>query len=151
MSIIWCTIGVSGIEALDSSALDVDPQDLGVGLDGHPGLHRLLAHDRAGAQRVDHAGAGGEEPAEEQLLVDVGHELLDLVRSDQLDRLDPPGLGRGHPPGQLLHPLRCARDLDPAALDEHVEVLVLAHALERQRGHLLGVVDGEDEVRRVPG
>src|SRR3984885_7333993 len=60
-------------------------------------------------------------------------------------------LGRGHPPGQLLHPLRRARPLDPAALDEHAEVLVLAHALERQRRHLLGVVDREDEVRRVSG
>ena len=49
--------------------------------------------------------------------------------------------------------MRCcvAGDLDPAALDEHAELLVLAHALERQRGHLLRVVDREDEVRGVAG
>ena len=92
MSIIWCTIGVSGIEApaiagdprapaaagdheavgievaprgpdaFDRAALDVDPEHLGVGRDRHAGLAlAAFPHDRAGAQRVDHAGAGGEE------------------------------------------------------------------------------------------
>ena len=44
-----------------------------------------------------------------------------------------------------------AGDLDAAALVVDVELLVLAHALQRQRGHLLVVVDREDEVRGVAG
>ena len=52
---------------------------------------------------------------------------------------------------QLLQALLGARDLDAAALREDAELLVLAHALERELRHLLRVVDREDEVRRVAG
>ena len=38
---------------------------------------------------------------------------------------------------ELLHPLRRAGDLDPAALGEDAQLLVLAHAVERERRHLL--------------
>src|SRR6185295_7703764 len=41
--------------------------------------------------------------------------------------------------------------LDAARPREHVEFLVLAYAVERQRGHLTRVVDREDEVRGVTG
>ena len=42
------------------------------------GVDPPLAHDRAGAQRVDDADARGVEAAEDDGLVDVGDELLDL-------------------------------------------------------------------------
>ena len=69
----------------------------------------------------------------------------------QRGRLDPPRLGRHHAPVELLHTRLGPRDLDPAALEVDVELLVLAHALLGQRRHLLGVVDREDEVGRVSG
>jgi hypothetical protein len=78
-------------------------------------------------------------------------QLPDLLRGQQRDRLDPPGLGRDHPAGELLHPPLGAGDLDPAALDVDIELLVLAHALQRQGRHLLGVVDREDEIGCVSG
>ncbi len=64
----------------------------------------------------------------------IPHDLADAIRR-----------------GELLHALGRPRDLDAAALDEDAELLVLTHALERQQGHLLGVVDREDEVRCVAG
>ncbi len=116
-----------------------------------PASMRAFAHDRPGAERVDDAGARREEPADDQLLVDEGDFVLDLLRGEHLDRFDAPRPGRHDAPAQFLHPLLGPRDLDPAALDEHPEILVLAHALERQQRHLLRVVDREDEVRRVSG
>ena len=87
-SIIWCTMGVSGmwapairassglqtpqaittvsasivpargLDAADPAALDVHPEDLGVGEDGQPArLDAALAHDRPCAQRVDDTDA----------------------------------------------------------------------------------------------
>ena len=44
-------------------------------------LLRALAHDRAGAQRVDDGDARGVEAADDHALVDVGDELLDLGRA----------------------------------------------------------------------
>jgi len=151
MSIIWWTAGVSGSDTPALQALDVQPQHLRVGRDGHPGLDSTLAHDRRGAQRVDHPGAGRIEAADDQLLVDEWDELLDLAGSDQRHGLDSPRLRRHDPACELLHSLLGPRDLDPAGLDEHVQVLVLAHTLERQRGHLLGVIDREDEIRGMAG
>ena len=52
---------------------------------------------------------------------------------------------------ELLQTLGRPRDLDPAALGEHAELPVLADAVQRERGHLLGVVHEEDEVRGVAG
>ena len=45
-----------------------------------PSASRGLAHQRAGADRVDDADAGRVEAAEQDLLVDVRHELLHLRR-----------------------------------------------------------------------
>ena len=65
--------------------------------------------------------------------------------------VDAPRLGRGHPAAQLLAPLLGARDLDAAALREDAQLAVLADAVERELGHLLAVVGQEDEVRGVAG
>ena len=145
-------IAAGRAHAAHASVLDVDAEDLGVGADGQrPGRHGGLAHQRAGLQRVDHAGARRVEPAEDHALVEIGDELADLRRREQRDRLDAPRLRRGDAARELLHALGGARDLDPAALREDPQLAVLADALERQRGHLARVVDREDEVGRVAG
>ena len=108
-SIIWCTAGVSGIDAPamraifgahtpqamttivsvamspfevriagDAAALDVDAEHLGVREHlQRTELLRLLARDRAEAQRVDDADARRVEAADDHRLLDVRHELLD--------------------------------------------------------------------------
>src|SRR5947208_2716631 len=81
----------------------------------------------------------------------IGVSGIDAPAIFAISGLHTPRLRGGHPPSELLHPLLGPGDLDPTALSEDVELLVLAHALERQRRHLLGVVDGEDEVRGMPG
>ena len=63
----------------------------------------------------------------------------------------PHARGGRHAPAELLHPLLGARDLVAPGLGEHAQFLVLAHRVQGQVGQLAGVVDGEDEVRRVPG
>ena len=79
----------------DAAVLDVDPEHLGVRKRGRlASLHRPLAHDRAGPQRVHHADAGGEEAADEDRFVDERHKLLDLRRRDQRDVVDAPGVRR---------------------------------------------------------
>ena len=118
----------------------------------HPGLDRALAHDRAGSQRVDHAGARGVEAAEDQRLVDERNELLDLGGRDQRHRLDRPRTSP-RPSRRCSSCIRSsvrATSIPPLSMNTP-ELLVLAHALERQLRHLLGVVDREDEVRGVPG
>jgi hypothetical protein len=140
-----------GPHPLDLPVLEVEADHLRVGGDRHPRLLGALAHDRPRPQRVHDPGAGGVEAAEQQRLVDERHQLLDLRRRDQRRRLDPPGLGGRHPALELLHPLGGPRDLDPAALQVDAELLVLTRGLERQRRHLLRMVDREDEVRRVAG
>ena len=97
----------------------------------------LLTHQRSRTQRVDHPNALRVEPSENHLLVDVRDELFDLRGCQKGPAFDPPRFARGHAPGQLLHPLWGARDLDPAGLDEHAELLVLPDAVHGQRGHLL--------------
>ena len=141
-----------GVDAPDPAVLDVHPADVGVR--EHLQAARLdppLAHDRARAQGVDDGDRRAVEAAEQDRLVDVGHELLDLGRSHEPRRVDAPRLRRRHPAAELLHPLLGARDLDPAALgvDAHLDVLPLR--LERELRHLLRVVDREDEVRGVAG
>ena len=103
---------------------------------------------RAGADRVDDADSGRVEAAEQDLLVDVRHELLHLRRRQQLRRLAPRDR-RGKAPVQLLQALRTARDLDPAADRVDAELDVLVDRVARQRGDLLRVVDREDEVGRM--
>ena len=114
-----------------------------------PGLDRALAHDRAGAQRVDDGDGGAVEASEEDRLVDVRHELLDLGRGDQARAVDAPCLRRSHTAPELLQALFGPRHLDAAALGVHVHRAVLALRLEGELCHLLRVVDGEDEVRGV--
>ena len=182
MSIIWCTAGVSGIEApamRASRGLQTPqqittvsastsprvvrtrftrppstsmPSDLGVRGDRERArLLRALAHQRAGAQRVDHADARRVEAADDHALVDERDELLHLGGCHEPHVVHTPRLRRGHPPPQLLHALLRAGDLDPAGVGEHAELVVLLDAVERQRRHLLRVVDRVDEVRGVAG
>ena len=179
--IIWCTAGVSGIAAPAIAASfglqtpqamttvsasmsppvvrtrRIRPRSTSMPVTSTvattvsaPALERALAHDRAGAQRVDDADRRRPERAEDPVRVEERHPLDDLLRRDQLG-LDAPRPRRGHPAAQLLHPLLGARDLEAAGLGEDAHLLVLAHAVERQVGDLAGVVDGEDEVRRVAG
>ena len=112
------------------------------------GGERPLAHDRAGAERVDDADAGGPEGADELVGLDEGDLLLHERRADQLG-LDAPRPGARHAAAQLLHPLLGAGDLEAAGLGEDAHLLVLRDRVERDVGDLAGVVDGEDEVRRV--
>ncbi|CAB4760560.1 unannotated protein [freshwater metagenome] len=139
-------------DAHDLAVLDIDAEHLGIGRDGE-GVELLgaLAHDRAGAQRVDDADARGVEAAEDDGLVDVGDELLHPLGRDDLGVVDAEGLRRRHAAMELLHALGSAGNLDAAALGEHAHLLVLAHALVGELGHLLGVVDREDEVGRMAG
>ena len=144
-------VAAIGAHPADAAVLDVKPHHLGVGGHRRPGLLGPLAHDRRRPQRVHHARARGVEAAQQQRLVDERDQLLDLGRADERGRRDPPRLGRHHAPVELLHTRLGPRDLDPAALEIDVELLVLAHALLGQRRHLLGVIDREDEVGRVSG
>src|SRR5699024_9164620 len=98
--------------------------------------------------RVHDRPGGGVEPADQQAGVAVGHQLLDLRGGEQLG-LHAPGHGRGHPTGELLHPLGAAGDLDPTAAVQHAQLLVLTHGVHGQVRDLLGMVDGEHEVRGV--
>ena len=140
-----------GVHAPDAPVLDVDARHLGARGDRQRAERRRgLAHQRAGAERVDAADAGRVEAAEDDLLVDVRHELLHLRRRQQLRRLAPRDR-RGDAPVELLQPLLRPRDLDPAADRVHAELDVLVRRVPRERGHLLRVVDGEDEVGGVPG
>src|SRR6266849_2532821 len=92
--------------AANAAVFDVDRHDLGLRhhLQGTRGL-RALAHDRARAQRVDHADPRRVEAAEDDRLVDEGNEVFDLGRCDEGDRLDAPRHSCGHPARELLHPL----------------------------------------------
>ena len=135
----------------DVTVLDVQPGDLDIGHDGQrTGLQGPLAHDGAGPQGVDHPHAGRPERADELVLLDERHLLLDEGGGDELG-LDAPGLGARHPPAELLHPFRRAGDLEAAGLGEDAHLLVLLDRVEGQVRDLPRVVDGEDEVGRVPG
>ena len=94
--------------------------------------------------------AGCREAAEDDRFVDERDQRLDAGRVEQLG-LDPPRARRGHPTGQLLHALGRAGDLDPTALGEDAELLVLPDAVQGQGRHLARVVGREDEVGGVPG
>ena len=141
-----------GDDGLDVAVLDGEVLDLDIG-EGLQGAHLdgLLAHERAGTQRVADADALGVEAAEDDGLVDEGHHLLDLIRREQAHVLDAPGLAGGDAASELLHALGRAGDLDATGLEERVEFLVLLEAVERELGHLLVVIDEEDEVGRVSG
>ena len=56
-----------------------------------------------------------------------------------------------HAAAQFVHPRRRAGHLDPAALGEHAERLVLPGAVPGQLHHHLRVLDREDEVGGMPG
>ena len=132
-------------------AVGVDVKHLGTGQDGQrAGGLRLLAHQRPGPQRVDHADRGEVAAAEDHRRVQVGDQLLDAFRGEVLGR-DAPGLGLRGAAAQLLHPLRRAGHLDAAGLGEHAERLVLLGGVPGQLEHQPRVLDREDEVGRVPG
>ena len=66
----------------DRAVGDLEVGDLGVGEHReHALVDRLLAHQRAGLQRVDHRHARRVEAAEQHVGVDERDELLDLVRA----------------------------------------------------------------------
>src|ERR1039458_9405541 len=144
-------VALGGTDPGNCAAVGVDAQHLGAGQ--HPQrarLLRLLAHQGPGPQRVHHAHGGEVRPAEDDGFVQVGHELADLRRDEQL-RGDTPCPRRRAPPAQFVHPLLGARDLDAAALGEHAERLVLLGAVAGQFHHHLRVLDREDEVGRMAG
>ena len=145
-------VAARGPHAAHAPMLGVDAEHFGVREDreGPRGL-AALAHDRACPQRVDDADARGVEAADDHRLVDERDKLLHFSRRQQRHRGDTPGFGRRHTPRKLLHPLLGARNLDPARLCKDAHLLVLADALERERGHFLGMVDRVDEVGGVPG
>ncbi len=68
-------------DSAHASVLDVDPQHLRLGGDSER-ARRLgaLAHDRAGAQRVDDSHSWRVETAKDYRFFDVGHQSLDLGR-----------------------------------------------------------------------
>ena len=135
----------------DRVVLGDQVEDFGVGEDLQVGLLRgLLAHDGARLERVDDRHGRAVEAALDDVVVDERNELLDLGRAQQMG-LDTPCHGRGDAALQFEHPLVGAGDLDAAAVDRHVEVAVLVGALLTEQGHLLVVVDREDEVRGVAG
>ena len=135
-----------------AAVLDVQAGDLDGRHDGERAqLQRALAHDRARAQRVDDADARRPEGADDLVRVEERHLLRDERPASTSSDSMPHALRRRHPPAQLLHPLLGARDLEAAGLGEDAQLLVLPHGVERQVGDLAGVVDREDEVRRVAG
>ena len=136
----------------DLAILDVDPYELGARRDHQrPDLLRALTHQGSRLERVHDPDPGRVEAAQDHVLVDEGDELTNLSRREQLDRLHAPRLRGRDPSLQLLHPLRRARDLDPAALGEDPQLLVLGDALHGESRHLLRMVDEIDEIRGVPG
>ena len=184
MSIIWWTIGVSGIEApghpreprapgaaADHDALGLDvaarrahpphaaaarrrcPSTSVLAADGQP---RLAPRARASACRPAASRRrrrpGVWKPPRISLSSMKGTSSLDLGGREQRDRLDPPRLR----PTTIRRVSSCMRSsvraisIPPLSMKTPSSP-VLAHALERQRGHLLRVVDGEDEVRGVAG
>src|SRR5581483_8415329 len=141
-----------GADAGDAPVLDVDADHLRVREDAQRAeLLRLLARDRAEAQRVDDADTGGGAASDDHGLLDVRDELAHARRRDELAAFDPPRLRGRHAPAKLLHPLLGPRDLDYPDLGEHAPLAVLTDRLGGQLRHLLRMVDREDEVRRVTG
>ena len=144
-------VAAGGARPLMRPSVDLEVGHLDVRYDGQHALRqRALAHDRAGAERVDDADPRLPEGADDLVLVEERHLLLDELGADQL-ALDPPRLRRRHPAAQLLHPLLGAGHLEPAGLDEDAHLAVLRDRVEREVGDLARVVGQEDEVRRVAG
>ena len=131
--------------------LGLDVEHLGVGEHAQSAvLHGLLTHAGTGGERVDHRHARRVVAAEEDLLVDERHHLLDLGRGDETG-IDAPRLGRGHATLELLESLGLTGDLDAAARVVQTVIDVLVLAVDREERHLLVVIGREDEVRGVAG
>ena len=125
-------------------------EDLGVRVHLEAGrLDRFLAHHGAGLERVDDRHGRAVEATQDDVLVDERHELFDAGGRDQLG-LDAPGGGRGDAAVELGHAFGRAGHLDAAGVDAQAKGPVLVGALLAEQRHLLVVIDGEDEVRRVP-
>ena len=116
----------------------------------HALVHRFVAEQGAGVERVDYRHGRAMEAAEDDVFVDERHERLDTLRCQHLG-LDTPGLGAGHAASELVHALLRTGDLDAATVDTAVEVAVLVGTLHTKESHLLVVIDREDEVRRMAG
>ena len=130
---------------------DLDAGHLGLGDGGERARGPSpLAEELPGAQRIDDRTGGGVEAADQLPRLAMRDELVDLGGGEQM-RLDAPGAGGAHPPGELLHPLGAAGRFDAAAAGEHAELAVLAQRVDGEIGDLLGMVDGEHEVRGVTG
>ena len=130
-------------------SLDVEDFGVGKGLQ-MAGLGGPAAHLRARLQRIDRGDARCVEAAQDDVGVDEGHQFDDFVDREELS-LDAPAFGRRHTATELLEALFAARHLDAAASILQAERLVLKLAVDGEIDDLLGVVDGEDEVRGVPG
>ena len=144
-------VALVGAHAGHATLDDVEPGHLRLRRDRQRAdVDRRLAHERAGLQRVDDPDPRRVEAGQDLRLVDEGHHRLDLVGRDEPHALDAPRPGSRHAALELFDPLRRSGDLDAAALGEDAELLVLPDAVEREGGHLLGVIGQEDEVRRVP-
>ena len=147
-------VGHDGGDALATGGGLVDGlegHDLGVGEHLEVGLvDGLVAEDRPGVEGVDDRHRGAVEAPEDDLLVDEGDELLDLGGAEELG-VDSPGAGAGHAALQFLPALLGAGDLDAAGVDAALYIAVLVRRLHAEEGHLLVVVDREDEVGGVAG
>ena len=76
--VLGLDVALVGADPADPAVLDVEVGDLDVGYDGQrAGRQRPLAHDRAGAQRVDDADARRPEGADDLVGVEERHLLLD--------------------------------------------------------------------------
>src|SRR6266704_2587546 len=157
--IIWCTIGVSASRAPAIRAmrgLHTPQQITQMPVSMSPAVvrtartWRLLPHQGAGPERVDHAHGREVPPAQNHGLVEVRHQFAYLGGGEHRGGY-PPRLGRGAAAAQFGHPLGGARHLDPAALGEDPQLLVLLGAVPGQLHHHLRVLDREDEVGGVPG
>ena len=131
--------------------LGEDVEHLGVG--EHPAadhLDGLPAHGGAGLERVDDRDGRAVEATQDHVLVDEGDEFFHTGRGEHVG-LDAPCHGGGHAPVEFVHALLGAGHLDTAGVDRELHVPELVGALLAEQGHLLVVVDGEDEVGGVAG
>ena len=145
-------VAAGGAHPADPALLDVQADHLDGGHDGErAGRQRGLPHERARAQRVDHADRRAPERAEDLVLLQERDLLDDEVRADQLAPRCPTRLAEDirRRSSSIRSSVR-ATSKPPDSVNTPSSLYWRIESM-RQVGHLAGVVDREDEVRRVPG